>query len=372
VVRRGLALGAVDSRHQNVTFCAIAWLCSLRRCADWLTIQENIQYLRHGQLPFLCLGGVAFCVKTGGVRFTVTPRVFSTVSTFPTWLVGFPCSNSMMKRSPVPEVIARSFWVAPICLRTDLTSSPISFGVDFMADNRVTVREYHGLLGPNASVLFPVGNNWAFRPEIIRYGRGREDCTEHDRHLGPPTRAPDNQSHRSALPSEKDAWHIRGMNEQVKADYRRKAFHEAAHVLIASTFGVAAEDMDAYIEARKGGEHGVYYCGVTAFCSVEKPPYNFSVIGWAGVLGEELAEKDLKTWKEELPGLLERYRDDLEGRAARKEGNGSLSFQDLRWIIGYSDVASTFNDAARLIETNYEGFLRIADRLMREANHNAR
>jgi hypothetical protein len=64
-----------------------------------------------------------------------------TVSTFPIWLVGFPCSNSMMKRRPVPEVMAKFFWVAPICLRTNFTSSPICFGVYFIANNHVTARE---------------------------------------------------------------------------------------------------------------------------------------------------------------------------------------------------------------------------------------
>ena len=98
---------------------------------------------QHGQFPFLGLGVAVFGVVVGGVKFIVTPRVFRTVSTLPTWQVGLPCSTSMMKRRPVPEVMARSFWVAPICLRTDFTISPICFGVYFMVS---TVLPYGNIM----------------------------------------------------------------------------------------------------------------------------------------------------------------------------------------------------------------------------------
>ncbi|MGO9203555.1 MAG: hypothetical protein ACLQM8_23785 [Limisphaerales bacterium] len=162
------------------------------------------------------------------------------------------------------------------------------------------------------------------------------------------------------------------MDQELEADFRTKAFHEAGHVLIATHFGVAPEDIDAYVQARMGGEHGVYYEAVTVFCRVDKPPYDFSVIGWAGVLAEGLAQRDLRAWKAALPSLWQRYNDDLEGRASRKEGNGSLSFQDIRWIIGYGDVDRTFKEAAEIIEKEYESLLRVASRLMLEADHNPR
>ena len=58
----------------------------------------------------------------------------------------------------VPEVMARSFWVAPICLRTDFTSSPICFGLYFMVLHDVTVREYNDAFCSKARLLFPCGN----------------------------------------------------------------------------------------------------------------------------------------------------------------------------------------------------------------------
>jgi len=158
------------------------------------------------------------------------------------------------------------------------------------------------------------------------------------------------------------------MDQELEADFRRKAFHEAGHVLVATHFGVPPEDIDAYVQARLGAGHSVYYEAVTVFCRAEKPPYDFSVMGWAGVLAEELAQKDLETWQGALLSLWQFYDHDLEGRASRKEGNGSPSFQDIRWIIGYADSARTFNDAAEIIEQGYEFLLRVVGRLMLEAN----
>jgi hypothetical protein len=63
------------------------------------------------------------------------------LAVFAIWLVGFLHSTSMMKRRPVPEIMAGSFWVDPICLRTDFTNSPICFGVYLIANHRVTARE---------------------------------------------------------------------------------------------------------------------------------------------------------------------------------------------------------------------------------------
>jgi hypothetical protein len=39
----------------------------------------------------------------------------------------------MMNRKPVPEVMAKSFWVTPMVLRVCLTNSPMVLGVCFMA-----------------------------------------------------------------------------------------------------------------------------------------------------------------------------------------------------------------------------------------------
>lgn len=159
-----------------------------------MTMQENVQCPLHGQFPFLGLRAT-FGVVAGGVKFMVTPRVFSTVSTFPTWQVGLPCSTSMMKRRPVPEVMAKSFWVAPICLRTDFTSSPICFGVYFMVANGVTVREYNGGFGSKASYLFPNGNNGVIMFEIFE----KIPVREYDNRAG--NRAIANQDFRRSLAS---------------------------------------------------------------------------------------------------------------------------------------------------------------------------
>ena len=71
------------------------------------------------------------------------PSVCNTVKTLLSWQVGFPFSNSMIKRKPVPEVRARSFWVTPIDFRVCLTSSPICFGVSFMDAFYIPVQEHY-------------------------------------------------------------------------------------------------------------------------------------------------------------------------------------------------------------------------------------
>ena len=78
------------------------------------------------------------------------PSVCRTVSTLPSWQVGFPLSISIMNRKPVPEVMAKSFWVTPMLLRVFLTNSPIFSGIYFTA---------HGL-------MLPSGNITPFRGQI--------------------------------------------------------------------------------------------------------------------------------------------------------------------------------------------------------------
>jgi hypothetical protein len=58
----------------------------------------------------------------------------------PSWQVGFPFSKSIMNRNPVPEVMAKSFWVTLMLLRVLLTNSPICAGVYFIAQFNVTER----------------------------------------------------------------------------------------------------------------------------------------------------------------------------------------------------------------------------------------
>src|ERR1035438_2436329 len=82
----------------------------------------------------------------GGVSAILIPSVCRTVSTLPIWQVSLPFSRSMMKRSPVPEVSAKSFCVTPNRFRLSRTIWPISCAEYFT----------------DSPQLFPYGNGDAF------------------------------------------------------------------------------------------------------------------------------------------------------------------------------------------------------------------
>ena len=71
-------------------------------------------------------------IEGGGAKSSLTPKVFKTVNALPIWQVGLPFSRSMMKRSPVPEVRAKDFWVTPRFFLAVCTICPMSCGAYFI------------------------------------------------------------------------------------------------------------------------------------------------------------------------------------------------------------------------------------------------
>lgn len=54
------------------------------------------------------------------------PKAAMTCKVLPTWHVGFPRSKSTIKRSPVPETIAKEVWVKPCRFRDSRMRRPMS------------------------------------------------------------------------------------------------------------------------------------------------------------------------------------------------------------------------------------------------------
>lgn len=96
--------------------------------------------IRPGGLTFEGAWGVAL-IEGGGTKSSLTPKVFKTVNTLPIWQVGLPFSRSMMKRSPVPEVRAKDFWVTPRFFLAVCTICPMSCGAYFMV-SKICVKYY--------------------------------------------------------------------------------------------------------------------------------------------------------------------------------------------------------------------------------------
>ena len=101
----------------------------LDELAGEVVVQIDIERPRHLQSSFFVVAVVV--VVAGSVRVSLIPSVCKTLSALPISQVSLPRSKSMTKRSPVPDVSARSFWVTPSFLRVSRIIRPICCDVYF-------------------------------------------------------------------------------------------------------------------------------------------------------------------------------------------------------------------------------------------------
>lgn len=92
--------------------------------------------------------------------------------------------------------------------------------------------------------------------------------------------------------------------ETLVDDLREVAYHEAGHVIAASHFGLAAEARILRVRRRPARDYKAYV-GRTAF--VRTTPFRTSIIGFAGILAHDLANKTPHRWKRELLERCEEF-----------------------------------------------------------------
>jgi hypothetical protein len=146
--------------------------------------------------------------------------------------------------------------------------------------------------------------------------------------------------------------------EQLKEiELRRATFHEAGHYIVAEHYGL--EGFATVYPGPDGGTESKFYVGQFRYDLSDATilgPYKMSVIGWAGVVAEGLAEMDLQQWKDNLQVVIDShcYGDDM-------------SPTDWGLVDGYKENWRTFNRAARIIERRHLRLREIAERLKSDA-----
>jgi hypothetical protein len=132
-----------------------------------------------------------------------------------------------------------------------------------------------------------------------------------------------------------------------KGKKTRAAFHEAGRFIAAKHFEVAQVTQIWSI-----GYPILRYAGRTTYTKTS--PFNESVIGWSGGLGEMMQDKTLPQWEKECETVLEMF------------NANELTKADTDLINRHGDKRKTFKAAIKILAQNFKQVAEVAQILVEQ------
>jgi hypothetical protein len=143
------------------------------------------------------------------------------------------------------------------------------------------------------------------------------------------------------------------INERREADRCETAYHEAGHFIVAKHFGLAV--YSHLTDCGEPTDEKTSFTGQTVFGRTTL--FRAAVIGWAGVLGEDMTGKLHDDWHENVDSIWDSHFPD------------DLSNTDLAAVNGHRMKRRAFNTAVRILSKNFNQVQAVASNLIAKGVH---
>jgi len=138
-------------------------------------------------------------------------------------------------------------------------------------------------------------------------------------------------------------------------DKRQTAFHEAGHFIIAEHFGVGVRCH--LVDRGTPTDWETSFTGQTTYR--RSTAFRHAVIGWAGVLGQEMHAKEHDEWFNEVDFIWEYF----------EVGPEDMSETDLQAVNGHPMKRRAFDTAVRILSRNFQQVQIVAANLIKKGVH---